>query len=562
MTIAIARRRAVHVSTDQLLAMLASRLRRQAMTWTISGAFHGALVLLSMMVVMAVSKHMPSLPQEAALVVPIERVMLEPIRETWRITQGVPTADVYYVPAKASDMEADDGEDVDRNFWAPVIAEVPAPAPGTIGFFGRQRTAKAKPSSVTAHGLYDNRTVDGRATAVAKYGGSAESEQAVNLGLEWLASTQNADGSWSEFSRFKHQTRSYRQLAVSGLATLAFLSAGHTEKHGYYKDNVSKALQYIMERQRKDGGVVAEMSQPDVRTVNGITLIRRDDSPLEPEGYSHAICGLALSEAHGMGSSKTGAAAQRAVDYSVFGHQRMDGGRYSGWRYKPKEVHPDTSVTGWFVLQLKSAKASGLRVPGQGWAGAINYMDSVTQSAGDDYDVVGGAAYQPPADVLGMREFVARPVMTAVALTANQFLGKARGDKTVLCAARQVAQMPRQFLREHNLYGIYYGTLGMFQFGGDLWPIWNEGFRDPLIARQATAGEYKGSWFGDIYGARTYATAMAVLSLEVYYRYLPMCQEVPVQSVHAQPLRPVNPRVERVVDPDGRVRKVITSEYR
>jgi len=50
--------------------------------------------------------------------------------------------------------------------------------------------------------------------------------------------------------------------------------------------------------------------------------------------------------------------------------------------------------------------------------------------------------------------------------------------------------------------------------------------RDRLIAAQSAAGHESGSWhFDEPYGnagGRLYNTALAVLTLEVYYRYLPL----------------------------------------
>ena len=82
-----------------------------------------------------------------------------------------------------------------------------------------------------------------------------------------------------------------------------------------------------------------------------------------------------------------------------------------------------------------------------------------------------------------------------------------------------------------DFYYIYYGSLAMFQMGGDYWKGWNELVRDPLLSKQVREpGDNLGSWepvggsprgYADGAG-RVYSTAMAALSLEVYYRYLPM----------------------------------------
>ena len=78
-----------------------------------------------------------------------------------------------------------------------------------------------------------------------------------------------------------------------------------------------------------------------------------------------------------------------------------------------------------------------------------------------------------------------------------------------------------------NLYYWYYGTLAMFQYGGDRWQTWNESLRDLLVADQIRTGPMAGTWDpkGDewgLHGGRMYSTAMATMCLEVYYRYLPL----------------------------------------
>jgi hypothetical protein len=65
----------------------------------------------------------------------------------------------------------------------------------------------------------------------------------------------------------------------------------------------------------------------------------------------------------------------------------------------------------------------------------------------------------------------------------------------------------------------------MFQKGGDHWKTWNEHLKVSLPEAQKKGGAEDGSW--DPTGAgsdddRVMSTALAVLCLEVYYRYLPL----------------------------------------
>jgi hypothetical protein len=57
----------------------------------------------------------------------------------------------------------------------------------------------------------------------------------------------------------------------------------------------------------------------------------------------------------------------------------------------------------------------------------------------------------------------------------------------------------------------------MFLAGGDYWATWYPGIREQLIARQAKP---EGCWRGDF--SEDYATAMALIILQMPNRYLPV----------------------------------------
>ena len=77
-----------------------------------------------------------------------------------------------------------------------------------------------------------------------------------------------------------------------------------------------------------------------------------------------------------------------------------------------------------------------------------------------------------------------------------------------------------------DIYYDYYATQVMHHYEGPMWKKWNKRMRDRLVAAQAANGHEAGSWYfaGD-YGAKggghLYCTAMAVMTLEIYYRYMP-----------------------------------------
>ena len=75
-----------------------------------------------------------------------------------------------------------------------------------------------------------------------------------------------------------------------------------------------------------------------------------------------------------------------------------------------------------------------------------------------------------------------------------------------------------------DMYYWYYGSLAMFQVGGDGWDRWNGAIKDAIIANQRDGPpSFRGSWnpigpWGSE-GGRVYSTALMTMCMEVYYRY-------------------------------------------
>ncbi len=276
---------------------------------------------------------------------------------------------------------------------------------------------------------------------------------------------------------------------MTGLALLAMLGAGNTHLDGKYKDNVKRGLEYLLTEQAGDGNLGGHSEKFAFM-------------------YSHGIATLALSEAYAMTRDRRLLAPlQSAIGYTVKSQHPSTG----GWRYQPAD-QGDTSQLGWQLMALKSAELAGIPIPDATRSGMHRFLANVTSG-----DHGGLAAYRP-------RERASRP-MTAEALVCRQFLGLARENLACNEAGDYVlGELPNG--DRINLYYWYYATLGMYQLQGEHWRQWNTALTKTLIERQNTAGKLAGSWDPDCiwagYGGRVYSTSMAALSLEVYYRYLPL----------------------------------------
>ncbi|HEY3322748.1 MAG TPA: prenyltransferase/squalene oxidase repeat-containing protein [Planctomycetota bacterium] len=354
-------------------------------------------------------------------------------------------------------------------------------------------------------GSFGTRSGGGRRLMVKRHRGSPETENCVEASLRWLAYHQEPDGRWDSK---KYGSQSKSDTACTGFALLAFLGAGHTEKIGAYRANVQKAVAWMKSKQDADG-MIWDTSD--------------DNAHHRARGYPAAIATLALAEAAGMANlPDTRAAAQKAIDYCTEKHQCGEGSDKSGWRYAPKQA-PDTSVTGWFTMALKSAKVANLHVNPAAFDGAIRYLDSVEkkEADGNGYGAASHYAYTQTEDPKDRSHR-----LSAIGNLARQFLGWKKEDlQSSVEWFVNKGGVPEWGANGEkvDLYYWYYGTLCVFQQDGDLWKRWNDGMKKALTENQCRQGDDAGSWnpvgtYSTEWG-RVGQTALACLCLEVYYRY-------------------------------------------
>ncbi len=360
-------------------------------------------------------------------------------------------------------------------------------------------------------GFFAGRGGSKKQDALKANGGDEDTEAAVRRGLKWLAAHQSADGSWgAETQRVTCGTDfgcGFMQcgypVATTGLALLAFVGAGHTHFDGDenpYAKTVKRAAEFLCSRQTQDG--VFEEAQ---QTPN----------------YTHAIATSALSELLGMTQDpRLRLVCERALGFIVSGQQEN-----GGWDYDtPRTGRGDVSVTGWMIMALRSARAAGLNVPSSTWSAARKFYQLATDEKKP------WAAYF----VMNKDRNGGTPAIQAAAVLARNYLGLPRGglletktiellSATPPCVATPPSGQASDWHRTY--YYTYYATLVMFYNGGEEWLRWNKALKRELLPMQYKSGHEDGSWppkgVDSERGGRIYSTAMAILNLEVYYRYLP-----------------------------------------
>ncbi|MGE3809239.1 MAG: prenyltransferase/squalene oxidase repeat-containing protein [Gemmataceae bacterium] len=345
-----------------------------------------------------------------------------------------------------------------------------------------------------------------RQNAVKTYGGTEASEAAVERGLKWIVAHQAPDGHWS-LQKFRETGRcncggagaANNDVAATVFGLWPLLGAGHTQKPALYKGQtyskeVDKALRWFVVNQDRDGAFAPESG----------------------EMYSHSLATIALCEAYGLtGDANLKPAAQRAVNFLVAA-QTAEG----GWRYRPKSTGYDGSIGGWAMSALHTARLAGLTVPDENWKRTAKWLDAAASPDGGRY----GYTSAHPANGL-------RAATTSEGLLSRIYLGANARNQDLLAG---LPYLRAHKFRANDIYYSHAATQVMFHLGGQYWSEWNTKMLDSLPAAQDQGDKVphqKGSWFDQTdaissgRGGRLMQTALSVLTLEVYYRHVPLLVE-------------------------------------
>jgi hypothetical protein len=317
-----------------------------------------------------------------------------------------------------------------------------------------------------------------------KGGGNTESEAAVARGLAWLARKQLKDGSW-EFDG-----ASKDKIAATGLALLPFLAAGETHKFGTkYKKTVENGLNWLMGRIGSGGGYAGTNSM-----------------------YSHGIATVALCEAAGMTKDpNVKAKATLAIGYIVRAQ-----GKNGSWGYTgPASSEGDTSIVGWQIQALASARLAEIKFEkDKVYKDANKFLESVSDNSGATY---------------GYREKGKSQTLTPVGILSRYYMGEMNPRHPAFGRGVDFLKQFPPVKGYFDMYYYYYATQVMHFYEGPDWhKFWNPKMRDMLIEMQRKGDEnINGSWDKDqgFIGSqcgKLGTTCLALLTLEVYYRHLPL----------------------------------------
>jgi hypothetical protein len=484
-------------------------LKKQIPAWVVSGAFH-VVVLVALIVI---GKMQPAQTPASESIAEALVDKTDEEEKKFDLTNVDKGLDSELANALPIDREDETTVDAKVNPDQPVGNELNDASPtdaaallgqglgadlGVLGTEGSVMQGDKGAGGIGSAG-FQGRSGATKEKSLMAGGGNKDSELAVARGLLWLDKKQNkAQGNWTYDGTSRGDT-----IAATGMSLLPFLAAGQTHvkprdgKAGKdankYQKTVEGGLKFIIANQLPSG------------TFKGSSGM-----------YSHAIATVALCEAYGMTGDKSllHLPARRAIEYIVKA-QAANG----SWGYSSGTAG-DTSIVGWQIQALKSAQMCK----------EISVPEVTLKKAGEFLDRVAKGSLKSQYGYTSNENTT--PTLSSVGLLCRYYTG---WDPRVHAGFKDGVQkfmtawMPMQ--NRYDMYYYYYATQVVHFHEGEAWhKDWNPRMRDMLVKMQVDPDKNKdlgGSWDPDgamigSHCGRLGTTCLAILTLEVYYRHLPL----------------------------------------
>ena len=305
--------------------------------------------------------------------------------------------------------------------------------------------------------------------------------------LRYLANTQLEDGSWPG---------GQNGAGITGICVMAFMASGEDPDYGPYATHIRKALRNMITNQNPKTGYMTGYGHGSM--------------------YHHGFAMLALSEAYGAVNEELlwkgsepptnrrrtiGEALELAVRCALTAQEKNPWG---AWRYSPGSQDADTTVAGTVLMGILGARNAGIEVPNEAIDKALTFFQTCTMRGGS-------VSYQP------MSSHGDGLTRTAIG-TLVYAIGKRKDTPEYKSASEFIKRrMDRNNVRSgYAFYNLYYMAQALFQSDLKAWQVWNQRIIERLQGMQQEDGSFTSS-----YGS-AYATGMAVLTLALNYRLLPI----------------------------------------
>ena len=295
---------------------------------------------------------------------------------------------------------------------------------------------------------------------------SPEVERLYERGLKFLVSAQESDG------KFGGQYGS--EPGVVGFAVMAMLAHGDDPNHGPYSKTIKRCIDFILKEQGENGYIGGSM-------------------------YNHGFATLALAEAYGaLQDDRIGPALKKAIDLIISSQEKN---RFKAWRYSPDASDADSTVSGACFVAMIAARNAGMKIPDKNLDDALKFFtDCQNPGSGD-------IGYMPRSGSHG-------GATTAIGVASFAYARKK--DNPTFAKAMKALKGNDEGSGSYPFYMEYYAAQAYFQSDYKTWQDWN----DRQVKRLSELQNDDGSWDQGL-GPAT-STALALLSIALNYRYLPI----------------------------------------
>jgi hypothetical protein len=336
---------------------------------------------------------------------------------------------------------------------------------------------------------------------------SAEQRKAVQKGLEYLAKNQHKDGHWEAFS-------GQYPVTMTGISGMALLMEGSTIREGKYKDNIRRAVDWLMSHSMPNG----MLGNPNIPGEAGRYM------------YGHGFATLFLACV--VGEEEEGDRRRRLVDIleraCKFSHAAQT--NRGGWGYvsaREGSNFDEGSVTITQVQALRAARNAGIIVPQEAIKMAQKYLhDSTNTQGGIVYSLGGGGGGQ------------GRPALTAAAIACGFSFGDYNSPlvkKWFTFCKQNLGGGLGGARFGHDEYTHYYYSQAVYMLGEDgyvklfpdskeserlTWSSYKKSNFENIIRSQSSDGSWSGGMVGPAFITPVYLTILQLdnAALPIYQR--------------------------------------------
>lgn len=314
----------------------------------------------------------------------------------------------------------------------------------------------------------------------------ARHAQAVEKGLAYLAARQKENGSFGD---------GYYQgdAAITALAGMAFISSGDVCESP--DSPASRCVKYLLSIARSDG-FINRPADAD------------SDGSFRPM-YGHGFAALFLAETAGMYKDDDLLPVLDKAIALIIASQNDEG----AWRYFPVKKDADVSVTACQVMALRAARNAGRDVPAETIDRAVKYLKSCQNSDG------GFMYMRPTGDSALPRSAAVTACLFSAGLNSDPAVKRALDylDKNAPAVLAR-SKNDRRLKADYPYYTLYYLT-GAYRQRKDNGDFGREKLISALLETQNPDGGWSSEFSSD------YATAMALIVLQIENNYLPIWQK-------------------------------------